>query len=200
MILQRNHSRSGLTLFEVVLAMFIFMFSIIAIWQLVTMGSDRALQIQVETRTSARCQSKMAEVIIGAQELTSSGSYTKFEDTDLYWKLDVEPGPGNGLYNVKVSVRKELPSGIIESQLSQIVLDPMMRGTSLDRANPPEASTPTMDPATTPSETTPPSTTPPSTTPPSTTSPPSSTTPPASTTPPSGSTPKQGNTGRTKGG
>ena len=39
MILQRSKSRNGLTLLEVVMAMFIFLISSIAIWQLVTMGS-----------------------------------------------------------------------------------------------------------------------------------------------------------------
>lgn len=159
MILQTTYSRTGLTLLEVVLAMFIFLISTIAIWQLVNMGSERAMDILQETRTSMRCQAKMTEVIIGAAALTSSGSYTNFEDEDkdLLWKLDVVPSEiGNGLYNVKVFVKKDLGTGrFIESQLSQIIMDPTMRGSSLDRANPPATETPATDPAATPSTTMP---------------------------------------------
>jgi hypothetical protein len=134
------------------------------------MGSERALDIQQETRTSARCQSKMAEVIIGAVPLTPSGGYASFEDSDsdLQWKVDVGPSDAVGLYLVKVSVKKDLATGrSIESQLCQMVLDPTMRGNSLERALPPDLSTPTTDPtdpnATTDSSTTPPNTTTPNT-------------------------------------
>jgi type II secretion system protein I len=147
MILRPSYSRRGLTLLEVIVAMAIFLFSLAAIQQLVTMGSDRAMDIRQETRTSSRCQSKMAELIIGAAGLTASGDYTPFEDEDgkdLFWKVDVAAAEdGVGLYLVKVFVKKDFQSGrTIESQMSQIIMDPSMRGTSLDRALPPATPTP----------------------------------------------------------
>jgi len=159
MIRQKTYTRPGLTLLEVVLAMFIFMISIIAIWQLVTMGSDRAFDIRQETRTSNRCQAKLAEVIVGAIPLMSSGSYTPYEDDDkLQWKLEItESDAGVGLYNVKVTVKFDagaVGARVSESQLCAIVMDPTMRGTSLDRALPPPTA-PATDPSTTPSTTTP---------------------------------------------
>ena len=76
------------------------------------MGGDRAMDIRQEMRTSARCQSKMAEVMIGAVALTSSGDYARFDDDDtLLWKVDAVPSDdGVGLYNVKVFVKRDLPT------------------------------------------------------------------------------------------
>lgn len=129
-----EYRRRGLTLFEVIVAMAIFMISIGAIYQLITFGRDRALDVRMQTRTSMRCQSKLAEVIVGAVPLESTGGYSSFDDDkDLQWSLSVDSVGFDGAMQVKVSVKADLPDGrTVESHLAQIVLDPSIRGSTLD--------------------------------------------------------------------
>src|SRR5438128_1456707 len=94
----RMRRRRGLTLLEVIVAMTIFFISIIAIFQLLHMGTDRAEDVRMRTRTSIRCQAKLAEVVIGAQDITSSADWSNFDsekDKDLQWKIDSMLYPGN---------------------------------------------------------------------------------------------------------
>ncbi len=134
-----DQRRRGLTLFEVVVAMAIFMISVIGIYQLITFGRDRALDVRMQTRTSLRCQAKLSEVIVGAVPLESTGGYSSFDDDkDLQWSLSVESVGFDGAMQVKVSVKSDLPDGrTVESQLAQIILDPSIRGSTLDP--PPQA-------------------------------------------------------------
>lgn len=133
-----TNSRPGLTLLEVIVSTAIFLISVIAIFQLLFLGSQRASDVRLQTRTSLRCQAKLAEVMAGAQALNSSGSYTNFDDSDpdkdLQWKMEAIPSDDKQmLWMVKVWVKAELPTGkIVESQLCQMVLNPAMRGTTFD--------------------------------------------------------------------
>ncbi|MSU80114.1 MAG: hypothetical protein EXS16_18735 [Gemmataceae bacterium] len=143
--MKRTHQhRRGLTLLEVVVAMAIFMISVLAIYQLLTFGRDRALDVQMQTRTSLRCQAKLAEVIVGAVPLQSTGGYSGFDDEkdkDLQWLLTIDELGFDGARQIKVSVKAELPSGrTFETHLAQIILDPEIRGSTLDP--PPQASQP----------------------------------------------------------
>jgi type II secretion system protein I len=130
-----------LTLLEVIVAMAIFLVSVIAILQLVTMGNDRALDVRLQMRTSMRCQSKLAEVMIGATTLGSSGGYANFQDDidkDLQWKVEATSSdPNQLLWTVKVWVKADLPNGrTVESHLVQMILNPANRGSTLDPAQP----------------------------------------------------------------
>ena len=136
MTLRTSPGRSALTLLEVVVAMAIFLISVIAILQLVLMGGERAMDVRLQTRTSMRCQSKIAEVTIGAQALSDTG-YANFEadaDKDLQWRMEAKQVPDvAGLWVVNVWVKADLPTGkTVESSVSQMVVDPMIRGTTFD--------------------------------------------------------------------
>lgn len=132
-----SQGRAGLTLLEVIVGMAIFLISVIAIMQLVLLGGERAMDVRLQTRTSIRCQSKLAEVMIGAEPLGSGGGYTNFTDDfdkDLQWRMEATPAEASGLWIVKVWVKAELATGkIVESQLTQMVLDPSIRGTTFDQ-------------------------------------------------------------------
>jgi Tfp pilus assembly protein PilV len=160
-------SRPGLTLLEVIVAITIFFLSIIAISQLMQLGIERAEDVRYRTQTSIRCQAKMAEVMIGAQPLSTT-DYTPYTDAEtvtgadkLSWKVECDPYPGDSaamLWTVKVWVKADLAGGrSIESHLCQTVLDPSQRGTTFDQPNPVPAGTATQDtdssttPSTTPS-------------------------------------------------
>lgn len=116
--------------------MAIFLISVIAILQLILMGGERAMEVRLQTRTSMRCQSKLAEVMIGAQGLSDTG-YANFEgeaDKDLQWRMQAKQVPDvEGLWIVNVWVKADLTTGnAVESYLSQMVVDPANRGTTFD--------------------------------------------------------------------
>jgi hypothetical protein len=148
----RATPRKALTLLEVVFAMAIFLLSMVAIWQLSTLGSDRALEVQIQARTSMRCQAKMDEVMVGAEAMNSSGynSFTDDANKDLQWKLDATSATTTGLWTVKVSVKADMGNGrVIESQLCRMLLDPKTRGSTGDLPIPPPPPNPTPAPSTT---------------------------------------------------
>jgi type II secretion system protein I len=129
--------RRGLTLLEVVISMAIFLFSITAIMQLTSMATDRAVLVQQQAMGTMLAQRKLAEVMVGATPLSSTG-YTAFTDDgmeDWQWKLDATQNSINGVWNVQVSVKYEVPeSGFqpVTVDLGQMVLDPTLRGSTLD--------------------------------------------------------------------
>ena len=125
--------REGLTLFEVVVSMAIFAVALVPILQLVLLGTDRALDVKLQSRTSMLCQSKMSEIIIGAQPIKGGSAYSDYPDQkDIQWMMDSKESTVTGLYEVKVNVRATLANGkTIETQLSRLVLDPTLRGSTL---------------------------------------------------------------------
>ena len=162
MKLQNQNSRPALTLLEVIVAMAIFLISLVAIWQLVLLGSDRALDVKLQARTSIVCQSKLAEAMIGPDPPIATNSYTNITDPgneDLMYKTEVNEYPGvTGLYEVRVWVKADLSNGrMFESHLSQLVLDPTIRGSTQDPPILAQAGTPTQDPTTDPNAATNPS-------------------------------------------
>jgi prepilin-type N-terminal cleavage/methylation domain-containing protein len=143
MITRTSEIRAGLTLLEVIVGMAIFLVAMVAILQLVVSGGERAQDVRLQTRTSIRCQAKLAEVMVDPTLLNAgSGGYTPFVedyDKDLQWKIEATRAEATGLWMVKVSVKAEfVDSGkIVESTLSQMVLDPSIRGTTFDQPSPP---------------------------------------------------------------
>ncbi|HZZ82523.1 MAG TPA: prepilin-type N-terminal cleavage/methylation domain-containing protein, partial [Gemmataceae bacterium] len=142
--------RDGLTLLEVIISLAIFLFSLVAIMQLMIIGSDRALEVNAQARTSMRCQGKLAEVMMGAEQANSSGgTYTPYsDDPNLQYRVDVSDGPATGLKMIKVFVKADLGSGkTIESQLCQFALDPTIRGSTMDQPMATDPSTTGQDPS-----------------------------------------------------
>lgn len=140
MMLRTATRRPGLTLLEVIVGLVIFFLSVTAIFQLLILSTDRAKDVHLQARTSMRCQSKLAEVTIGAQGLDQSGwAFYDEPDKDLQWKMDVTPLDDKGLlYSVKITVKAELPTGrIVESQLVQMVVNPQKRGSTFDELKDP---------------------------------------------------------------
>jgi len=128
--------RHGFSLLEVLVALAIFLFGLIAIGQLITLGSDRALEVQFQTQAVQLCQAKMAEVVAGAVPLSSQADAKFDEDPDWSWSLEAEQDSSSSLlWNVKVTVTHPRPDGSkMEASLSQMVLDPSQRGSATDAA------------------------------------------------------------------
>jgi type II secretory pathway pseudopilin PulG len=129
--------RAGLSLLEVVVALAILAFSIGAIGQLISMSTDRAVEVEREAQGSLLCQRKLAELLIGPNVPASSG-YASFPDDEpslqyWQWKADVNPGANDLVYQVQVSVQYDSGDGrTVEIQLGQMLLDPTQRGSNQD--------------------------------------------------------------------
>ncbi|QDT95457.1 type IV pilus modification PilV family protein [Gimesia aquarii] len=133
-------SRAGLTLLEVLISLTIFLGALAAISQLISIGSRAALQAQLRTQAMIKCQSKLAEVISGAQPMESV-SLAAFEDDNENWKwsLNVEPGTYETLLKLTVDVQYSGDSETVTTsyQLTRQVRDP---AELLDAANTVEVS------------------------------------------------------------
>ncbi len=123
-------SRPGISLLEVLVALGVFLLSLVAIFRLVTFASERAVDVHYESRALQLCQSKMAEAIAGVVPVSSPQSETPFdEDSDWSWSMDSEQGNVAGLWNVTVRVSRQRPDGSkMEVALSRMILDPSLRG------------------------------------------------------------------------
>jgi type II secretion system protein I len=131
-----HQPRRGITLIEVVVSMTILLFSMVALSQLISLGSDRAMEVQQISLGTMLAQRKLAEFSIGAIPPSSVG-YTPFEEdgmSDWQWKLEVDGNSINGLYNVQVSVKfapQDAPPGLT-IELGRMALDPTLRGSNQD--------------------------------------------------------------------
>lgn len=124
-----NQPRRGLSLLEVLVALAIFLFSLVALSQLIDVGSANARDVRWLGRASALAQSRMAEVMAGSLPLTSQGDSACDEDPDWNWSMDAEPGAAPGLYSVHIVISRQRPDGSrFETALNQMVLDPTYRG------------------------------------------------------------------------
>ena len=125
--------REGMTLLEVLFALAIFLLSLVAIGQLVSVTSTRAREIQYRGQAMQLCQSKMAEIYVGAEQLSSQSDVPFPEDNSWHWSADCNQGQVANLWTVQVRVTKDLPDGThIEASLTQMMLDPSVRGTSVN--------------------------------------------------------------------
>ena len=105
--LQRSLHRPAVTLLEVVIAMTIFLFSVVAIMELTSIATDRALDAEQQAIGSMLAKRKIAELSVGATPLSSTG-YTNFTEDgmeDWQWKVDATQHSVNGLWNVQVAVK-----------------------------------------------------------------------------------------------
>jgi general secretion pathway protein I len=134
MTLRRDPTRrGGLTLLEVLIALGIFLMSLVAISTLVTTSADQALEVQQRSRAAQLCQSKLAEVIAGVVPLSGQGDTPFDEDPAWSWALDAEQGDIAGLWKVTIHVSRQQPNGSrIECSLDRLLLDPSLRGSTVD--------------------------------------------------------------------
>jgi hypothetical protein len=125
-----------MSLLEVLLALSIFLFALIGVGRLISLGADHALEVQKQARATVLCQSKMDEVAAGVVPLSPQTDMPFDEDSKYTWSLDCTQGNVAGLWNVTIKVSRQAADGSkTDTSLSQMVLDPAIRGNAGDIAN-----------------------------------------------------------------
>jgi uncharacterized membrane protein YgcG len=116
----------------VLISLTIFLLSMIAIGQLLINAGDQALYVKLQSQAVHLAQGKLAEVVAGAQPLTGQSDVPFEDDPDWQWALEVESDSVPGLSRVTVRVSRPRPDGgKVECALTQLVLDPALRGSTL---------------------------------------------------------------------
>jgi len=126
---RRRSSRSGITLYEVVLALLILLISLAALGHLISTGSRAAANTQLMSQASLLSESKLSEVIAGVEPMQPvSGASLSEAGEDWVWSLQVSPGPHPDLLELEVTVSHIGQDGRtdISSSLRRYVRDPQV--------------------------------------------------------------------------
>ncbi len=109
--LAARHAPRGVTLFEVLLALAIFVGSMAALGQLISTGVAAALRAKHEAEAILRAESKMAEVVAGVELFQPVSRVTFPDHPRWHWSLAVRPTPHQGLVALDLSVWHENQRG-----------------------------------------------------------------------------------------
>lgn len=127
--IQSVSSRSGLTLYEVVLSLTLFLGAMLAISQIISIGSRAAVQSRLQTQAIMRCESKLSEILAGIEPMESVSNAQFDEETaNWVWSLEIGPGPHEVLLDLTVSVSHISQNGNPDSTFSlrRFVRDPQL--------------------------------------------------------------------------
>lgn len=147
MIVRQKQARRGISILEVLIALAIFLLSLVAISQLMDQGADLAVQLDERTHASMLAQSKLAELIAGSEPLEGHGDTPIDGEPDWYWSLAADADSIPNLYHVVVTVSKETRRGKIEVSFHQYVVNPTSRGSTDSSTTTTEDQTATPNPA-----------------------------------------------------
>lgn len=136
-----SNRRPGLSLLEVLLALAIFLMSLVAVGGLIDFGSDRGEAASMQAAGTRLAQSKLAEVEAGAIDLAAGGEGTFDDEPDWHWSVDSTAGQWPNVYSVTVRVWRDTGKHH-EVSISQTVFDPAQMGKGAE-AQPPTTTTTT---------------------------------------------------------
>jgi general secretion pathway protein I len=123
--------RAGLSLIEVLVSLAIFLISLVALGQLVQIGTDRAIDVQERSQASTYCRSALAQVTAGIVPITGQGMTAFDDDPNWSWSVDSEADGTPNLYHVTITVSRQRPDGTqTQFTLNQWMLDPASRGSA----------------------------------------------------------------------
>jgi Tfp pilus assembly protein PilV len=102
--LQLTAQRRGFSLFEVVLSLSILLGALTAWSQLIDTGARAGIKAKLQTEAILRCESKLAEMIAGAEALETADSVAFDDDPEHWsWAASVTDGPYLDLLAIRVT-------------------------------------------------------------------------------------------------
>lgn len=124
----RPSQRRGITLFEVLLALGIFLGAIAAIGQVINVGTIAAGEGQLNSEAVLRCETKLAEVIVGIEPMVAAEAQPFADDGRWLWSLTVTDGPHADLLQLDVTVTHNRLNGTQDATftLTRLVRDPQL--------------------------------------------------------------------------
>ena len=128
-------NQAGLTLYEVVLALVIFLGALLALGQLIATGSRAAIRSRLQTQAILLCDSKLCEVLAGIEPMQAAASVPfDSSDSNWFWSLDVVQGPTENLLLLELTVSHmgENKLSDASSSISRYVSDPQFSSESSD--------------------------------------------------------------------
>ncbi|HET6576358.1 MAG TPA: hypothetical protein VFG68_22345 [Fimbriiglobus sp.] len=128
--------RPGLSLLEILLALAIFLLSLVAIGGLVDAGSERGLSAAMQAAGTRLAQSKLAEVESGAIPVSTGGQGTFLDEPDWNWSVDPTSAGVPNVYQVTVRAWREAGGRTYEVVLTQMIFDPAQMGSAAEAQKP----------------------------------------------------------------
>ena len=122
----------------------ILMMSLVAVSQLVGVGSDDGLRARFTMRGVRLAESKMAEIEAGAVPLEAGGGSFEGDDSAWEWSCDVSPSNAPNLYQVTVTVKRDFRGTPFEITFGRLMFDPAFTGSAAQAERPAESDA--MDP------------------------------------------------------
>ena len=121
-------SRAGISLFEVVLSLGIFLGAVVALSQLTNNGMRTAVSARLQTQAVLRCESKLADLVAGIEPLEDVTDQPFEDDEKWMWSLASASGPHGDLLNVTVSVRFDGGNQLASAghSISRLLRDPIV--------------------------------------------------------------------------
>jgi type II secretion system protein I len=118
----------GLTLFEVLLALAIFMGAMVVLGQLLSTGVRGALRAKLETEAIFRAESKLGEITAGALPFEAVSSQEEVDSDEWRYSVAIEQGPSDQLFVVTVTSTHpgRTTSSDVSYSLSRLVRDPQL--------------------------------------------------------------------------
>ena len=127
--------RPGLSLLEVIVAMAVFLFSLVSLGHLMNASAALAMNGHYKSEATNLALSRLADLAAGSIPLEAQGDAPLEEDPDYTWSMQADASGTEGLYNVTVTVsRKKNGGGLVTASLSQMMLDPNVVGSVFDTA------------------------------------------------------------------
>ena len=123
-----DSSRAGISLFEVVLALSIFLGAVVALSQLTNNGMRTAVSARLQTQAVLRCESKLAELVAGVEPLEDVAEQPFDDDENWTWSLTTTTGPHADLLNITVSANHNSGGerSLASYSISRLLRDPLV--------------------------------------------------------------------------
>src|SRR5262245_64886016 len=99
--------RPGLSLLEVIVALAVFLFSLVSLGHLLNASGNIAITGYYKSEAANLAQSRLADIAAGAVPLESVSDSPADEDPDYTWSMQEEPADPDGLYQVTVTVSRK---------------------------------------------------------------------------------------------
>jgi general secretion pathway protein I len=125
---RRRQHATGFTLLEVVLALTIFFGSIAVLSQINWNGTRAAVQSRLKAQATLLCESKLQEVLVGAEPLSDQSNVAFEDDSNWTWSLTSTATSLPDLIMVEVTVSRDVPGGLgsVSQSLRRWMRDPSL--------------------------------------------------------------------------